>query len=44
MTKRRSFLAALGSVPLLGLNVGSAQTTSSSTPPMLGMMGQLQVL
>ncbi len=39
MTDRRSVLAALGSLPLLGLNLGWAQSTKSGTTPMMGTMG-----
>lgn len=38
MTQRRTFLSALGSLPLLGLNMGWAQAATSGTPPMMGMM------
>lgn len=38
MTQRRGFLAALGSLPILGLNMGWAQAATSGTPPMMGMM------
>ncbi len=39
MTQRRTFLSALGSLPLLGLNTGWAQTAASGAPPMSGMAG-----
>lgn len=38
MTQRRGFLAALGSLPILGLHMGWAQAATSGTHPMMGMM------